>query len=275
MNNSFDLAAIWSQIVYWIGEYGLRILVALCILWIGASLAKKIAELSGRVLERRNVDPTLLPFITGMIRYALLAAVVVAALGQAGINVTSFLAILGAAGLAVGLALKDSLANFAAGVMLLGYRFFRVGDYVTVAGTSGTVRAVGIFHTELTTPDNQNIYVPNGSILGGEIVNVTANENRRLDLTIGIGYGDDIAKAKALLAEIVKADARVLPEPEPTIAVMDLADSSVNIVVRPWVKGADYWTLRFDLLERIKTRFDQEGVSIPFPQRDVHIHQEK
>jgi small conductance mechanosensitive channel len=186
--------------------------------------------------------------------------------------VTSFLAVLGAAGLAVGLALKDSLSNFAAGVMLILLKFFKKGDYVTAGGQSGTVTAINIFNTVLTTPDNKVITVPNSAVLGGTITNVTANDTRRVDMTFGIGYDDDLLKAKQTLERIVSEEPRVLPEPAPVIQVMELADSSVNFVVRPWCKTSDYWGVYFALTEKVKLVFDQEGISIPYPQQDVHIY---
>ncbi|MBU3952625.1 MAG: mechanosensitive ion channel, partial [Proteobacteria bacterium] len=204
-----------------------------------------------------------------------LVGVLIAAAGQLGINTASFIAIVGAAGLAIGLALKDSLSNFSSGVMLILFRPFRVGDYVTAGGVSGKVMRIDLFNTTLNTPDNQRVIVPNANITNGVITNVTANDTRRVDLTIGIGYGDDIALAKRVLDRIVKADDRVLETPAPTIAVSALADSSVNFVVRPWVKTDDYWNVYFDLTEKIKLTFDKEGIRIPFPQQDVHLFLEK
>jgi small conductance mechanosensitive channel len=253
-------------------QYGLRIVVALIIFVIGRIIAKAVANGSQRVMLKAKVDETLASFLRNIIYYALIAAVVIAALGQAGINVTSFLAVLGAAGLAVGLALKDSLSNFAAGVMLILLKFFRKGDYVTAGGVSGTVTAINIFNTVLTTPDNMVITVPNSAILGGTITNVTANDTRRVDLVFGIGYGDDLLKAKKTLERIVSEEPRVLAEPAPTIEVSELADSSVNFVVRPWCKTSDYWGVYFALTEKVKLVFDQEGISIPFPQQDVYMH---
>ncbi len=260
--------------ISWLSINGVNILIALIVFFLGRWVAKRIIGIMRKGMTRAHVDDTLTSFLCSITYYAALAAVIVAALGQMGLNITSFLAVLGAAGLAVGLALKDSLSNFAAGVMIILLRFFKRGDYVTVAGTSGTVEAIKIFNTYLTTPDNQSVIVPNASILGDVIVNVTANDTRRIDLVIGIGYGDMIPKAKKLLEEIVTADERVLKTPAPTVAVSELGDSSVNFVVRPWCKTADYWAVRFDLLEKIKLTFDEQDVSIPFPQMDVHLFKE-
>jgi len=183
--------------------------------------------------------------------------------------------VLGALGLAVGLALKDSLSNIAAGIMIILFRPFRIGDAVTIAGVTGSVQQIGLFNTVLHTPDNQKIIVPNSKILGDIITNITANETRRIDLVVGISYEDDIDKAKAILWELAAKDQRILKDPAPTIAVAELADSSVNLVFRPWVKTSDYWAVRFDLTEQIKKTFDAEGVSIPYPQQDVHLFVEK
>jgi len=252
--------------------HGMNIVIAILIFFFGRMIARRLAELTRTVMGKTGVEETLRTFLRNIVYYALLAAVIIAALGQAGLNVTSFLAVLGAAGLAIGLALKDSLSNFAAGVMLILLKFFEKGDYITAAGESGTVSAINIFNTVLTTPDNKRVIVPNSSVLAGTIVNVTANDTRRVDLVMGIGYDDDLLKAKQLLEKIVNEDERVLAEPAPTIAVSELADSSVNFVVRPWVKREDYWAVYFGLTEKVKLIFDQEGISIPYPQTDVHLY---
>lgn len=253
--------------------HGINLIVAILIFFIGRLISKNLAKLTQKIMLKAQLDETLCSFIKNIVYYALLAAVIIAAIGQAGVNVTSFLAVLGAAGLAVGLALKDSLSNFAAGVMLIMLRFFKQGDYVTVAGESGTVNTINIFNTILTTPDNKNVIVPNASVLSGTIVNVTANDTRRVDLIMGIGYDDDVLKAKELFMKIVTDDPRVLAEPKPVVEVLELADSSVNFVVRPWCNTSDYWGVYFGITEKVKIIFDQEGITIPYPQRDVHIHQ--
>jgi small conductance mechanosensitive channel len=260
--------------VQWISNYSLKLVAALIIFIVGRWLAKKLTLLLAKLMRKNKVDETLIGFIDSIAYYTLLVVVLIAAAEQVGINTTSLLTVLGAAGLAVGLALKDSLSNFASGVMLVLFRPFRVGDVVNAGGVTGKVEKITIFNTVMGTPDNQRLIVPNGSITGGVITNVTANDTRRVDMVFGIGYGDDIPKAKKILADIVAADARILKDPTPVIAVSELADSSVNFVVRPWVKTSEYWDVYWDLTEKVKMTFDAEGVSIPFPQRDVHIFNE-
>ena len=253
--------------------WALRILAALAILVIGNWLAKKIAAIFVKMMDRNEVDITLTKFLKNIIYYALLVAVVIAAAGQLGINTTSFLTVVGAAGLAIGLALKDSLANFSAGVMLILFRPFKVGDAVNVAGETGSVEEITIFNTVMNTPDNQKKIIPNGIVASGTITNITTNDTRRIDMVFGFFYVYDINAAERLLVDLVKAEPKVLTDPEPTVAVAELADSSVNFVVRPWVKTDDYWDVKFSLTEKIKLAFDEAGISIPFPQQDVHMHQ--
>lgn len=212
-------------------------------------------------------------FFNKLIYYALLTAVVIAAADQLGIKTTSFIAILGAAGLAIGLALKDSLSNFSSGLMLILFRPFKVGDVVSAGGVTGTARVIDIFSTIILTADNQKVIVPNSGITSGVITNINAEPTRRIDLTIGIGYGDDINKAKMILTELIQAEERILTNPAPQIAVAELAESSIQIVVRPWVLTSNYWDVRFNLIEKIKHSFDDKGISFPYPQRDIHIHQ--
>jgi small conductance mechanosensitive channel len=227
------------------------------------------------MMTRRNVDDTIGSFASNLIYYLLLAFFVLAAIGQLGVQTTSFVAIIGAAGLAIGLALQGSLANFAAGFLMIIFRPFKVGDYIEGAGTAGTVEKIQIFTTQLRTPDNKTVIAPNASLTAGNIVNYSTKDTRRCDLVFGISYEDDIDKAKKILEELVAADERILKDPAPIIAVSELADSSVNFVVRPWVNGADYWNVYFSLMENVKKRFDEEGISIPFPQRDVHLYEHK
>ena len=270
-----EIDRILEKIIFWVSNYSLKVLAALVIFIVGRWIARKLASLLKRILEKNGIDVTLTGFLENITYYALLVLVVIAAAGQLGINTTSFLTIVGAAGLAVGLALKDSLSNFASGVMLVLFRPFQVGDVVNAGGVAGKVAQISIFNTILNTPDNQKVIVPNSSITSDVVTNVTANATRRIDLVAGIGYDDDITKAKLVLNEIVQADSRILKDPAPTIAVSELADSSVNFVVRPWVKTGDYWDVYFDLTEQIKVRFDAEGISIPYPQQDLHIFQEQ
>ncbi len=244
------------------------LLVFLIGLWIVGRLSKWIQTLLGR-----RLDTTVARFLGRLVHVVLFLFVVIAALDRLGVQTTSLVAIVGAAGLAVGLALKDSLSNFAAGVMLILFRLFREGHYVEVAGTAGTVSEIRIFATVLTTADNKVITVPNGKIMAGNIVNYSEKPTRRLDLVFGVAYDADLSQVKRILEEVVAAEERCLPEPAPTIAVSELADSSVNLVCRPWVKTADYWAVKWALTERVKGRFDEAGIAIPFPQMDVHLEQ--
>jgi small conductance mechanosensitive channel len=253
-------------------QYGLRVIGAIIIFLVGRWLAHLLSRLVRKALTKARIDPTLVPFIENLTFAILMAFVIIAALANIGVQTTSAIAVLGAAGLAVGLALQGSLANFAAGVLLLLFKPFKVGDFVEVAGVKGTVRAVHIFNTMLDSPDNVRIIVPNAQVTGGNVSNYTANGTRRVDLVVGISYGDDIRKAKRVIETVLAADKRVLSEPEPTVAVMALGDSSVNFAVRPWVKATDYWGAYFDLTGNIKMGLDENGITIPFPQRDVHVY---
>ncbi len=270
-----DIEKITETLFLWATTYSVKIIAALLILIIGRWLAGKISTLFTRLLEKNTVDTTLVRFLENITYYILLVVVIIAALGQLGINTTSFLTIVAAAGLAVGLALKDSLSNFASGVMLILFRPFRVNDYVTAGGVSGTVAGIALFNTTLNTPDNQRVIVPNSRITSDVITNVTANDTRRVDLVIGISYDDDIKKAREILTQILKEEDRILESPAPTIAVSELGNSSVDFVVRPWVKTPDHWPVYFALLEKIKLTFDAQGISIPYPQTDVHLYTEK
>jgi small conductance mechanosensitive channel len=254
-----------------IGLYALNIAMAIVIFVVGKFVARKITNLIRKIMNKNeNIDPTLANFLDDIIYYVLMVIVLLTSLKQLGVDTTSFFAILGAAGLAIGLALKDSLGNFASGVMIILFKPFKVGDVINAAGVTGSVEEVSVFNTIMITPDNQKMIVPNGSILGGSITNINAKPQRRVDLVVGIGYDDDIKKAKNILNEIVEADERVLKEKGITVAVSELADSSVNFVVRAWVDTPDYWGVKFDLTESIKLTFDKEGISIPYPQQDVH-----
>ncbi|HAI97751.1 MAG: mechanosensitive ion channel protein [Cycloclasticus sp.] len=261
-----------TQIQELLTVYGLKVIAALAIFIIGKIIAKAIRTGVSNAMNKGGSDPILISFTTNMLYAALLAFVIIAALGQLGIQTTSFIAILGAAGLAVGLALQGSLANFAAGVLMIIFRPFKQGDFIEGAGVSGIIEEVHIFNTIMRTGDNKTIIIPNGSLMSGNIVNYSTKPTRRLDLVIGIGYDDDIKKAKQVLEDLMASEERILKDPAPTIGLLELADSSVNFAVRPWVNSADYWGVHFDLLERIKLRFDDEGISIPYPQQDIHLH---
>lgn len=256
-------------------EFALMVLKAILILVIGLWIIKMIAKAFNRVLEKRNIDASLAPFLKTLFYNLLLVLLVLSVLTSVGIQVTSFIAILGAAGLAIGLALQGTLQNFAGGIIILTLKPFKVGDYIDGGGHSGSVQEIGIFQTLLLTPDNKKIILPNGALSNSGIVNYSAEENRRVDLVFGIGYDDDIKKAKEILIEIVNGDERVLKEPAPSVTVGSLGDSSVNFNFRPWVKGSDYWGVYWDMLETVKLRFDKEGITIPYPQRDVHMYNEK
>ncbi|RME74250.1 MAG: mechanosensitive ion channel family protein [Chloroflexi bacterium] len=257
----------------WIVGYGLRIVTALLILVIGWWLAGLAARVLRRGLQRAEIDPGVVSFTGHLVYWAVILFAGLAALSRLGIETTSIIAVLGAAGLAVGLALQGALSNFAAGVLILIFRPYRVGDLVEVAGATGVVSEIQIFNTVLVTPDNVTIIVPNTQATGGKIVNYSARGIRRVDMVFGIGYDDDIQKARQILLDILTSHPKVLEDPAPTVAVMELADSSVNFAVRPFVKVEDYWGVWFDVTEQVKLRFDQEGISIPFPQRDVHLFQ--
>jgi len=257
-----------------LATYGLKVVFAIIVLIVGRWVARLFSKLIQRVMKKQEIDETLRSFIGNMTYYALLTFVVLAALGQLGIQTTSFIAVIGAAGLAIGLALQGSLANFASGFLMIMFRPFKVGDLIEGAGVMGTVESLQIFTTQLRTPDNKKIIIPNASLTGDNIINWSATGTRRVDMVFGIGYEDDIDKAKALIHEILSADDRVLEDPAPLVALSELADSSVNFVARPWVKSGDYWSVFFDTTEAVKKRFDAEGISIPYPQSDVHLYQQ-
>jgi small conductance mechanosensitive channel len=251
--------------------YGLKVLAALLILLIGRWAARLARHMTAKTMEKSKVEATLVSFTTNLVYTAIMAFVIIAALAKLGFQTASFVAVLGAAGLAVGLAMQGSLSNFAAGVLLVIFRPFRVGDFIEAAGTMGTVKDIGIFTTELRSPDNKTIIVPNAKLTSDSITNYSANDTRRIDLVVGVSYGDDLDKVQQVLEAVIAADERILKDPAAKIAVMEMADSSVNLVVRPWVKTVEYWDIYFDLQKTIKQRLDSEGISIPFPQTDVHL----
>jgi len=251
--------------------WGIRIALALVIFYVGRMVVSMLVNVANKFMRNRDMDDILVKFLCSIMRWVLLLFVVIAALSQLGIDTTSLIALLGAAGLAIGLSLQSSLSNFASGVMLIVFRPFTKGDFVEVAGTSGSVDNISIFTTTLTTPDNKEVIVPNGAVLGNNITNYSARPTRRVDMVFGIGYDDDIKKAKELLEQIVAADERILADPAPVVALGELADSSVNFLVRPWVNAADYWGVLWDTTEAVKLKFDEAGISIPYPQMDVHL----
>ena len=253
-------------------DFAKNLVIALVIFYVGKMVIALVVRAIRKVMQKQDVDKTLETFICNLIRMVLLVVVIIAAIGALGIETTSFIAIFGAAGLAVGLALQGSLSNFAAGVLIVLFRPYRVGDFVEAAGISGVVEQVQILTTILRTGDNKQIIVPNAQIMDSIITNYSANDTRRVDMVIGVSYDDDLDKVRKTLEEIIAAEERVLEDPAVKIAVSELADSSVNFVVRPWVKTEDYWGVMFDLTETIKKRFDQEGISFPFPQQDVHLY---
>lgn len=272
---NMNLQHIWDQAAGLISTWGLSVVGAVVVLVLGLFVAKIGRGWARRALRRTKLDETLIPFISSLVYYLILAFVLIAVLGLFGIPTTSFIAVLGAAGLAVGLALQGTLSNFAAGVMLLIFRPFRKGDYVEAGGQAGIVREIGVFASSLDTLDNVSIVLPNSAIWGGTIKNFTSNTLRRNDMVIGISYGDDISVAKEIIAQVLAADPRVVQDPEPLIAVKDLGESSVDLLIGPWCSPDDYWGLRFDLIERIKVALEKGGCSIPFPQHDVHLFQKQ
>jgi small conductance mechanosensitive channel len=260
-----------NQLMVFVTMYGLKIIGAILILIIGriaAGIGRKIVTKS---LEKSKTDPAVISFVGSLTYFLILTFAVLAALAKFGIQTASFVAVLGAAGFAIGFALQGSLANFAAGVLILVLRPFKIGDYIDSAGVAGTVKDIQLFTTILATPDNIKIMVPNGKIFGDVIKNISAYDTRRVDLVIGIGYTSDIQKAYDIMMNLVKEDSRILSDPATQIAVSELADSSVNFVLRPWVKKEDYWNVKFDLTRKIKETFDENGIEIPFPQQAIHM----
>ena len=266
-----DVSQLWLTVQDLATDWGIKVLAALAIFIIGRWVAKGIRRGVRRMMEKGGADPIIIGFVGSIVYIALLAFVVIAALGQLGIQTTSFIAILGAAGLAVGLALQGSLANFAAGFLMIIFRPFKVGDFVEAAGVAGVVKDMQIFTTTMKTGDNKTIIIPNAKISGDNIINYSAEENRRVDMTVGVAYDADLSKVRDVLNDIISKDDRILSDPPPLVVVGELADSSVNFIVRLWTKSENYWGVNFDTNETIKNRFDEAGIGIPFPQRDIHI----
>ena len=253
-------------------QYGVNIIAAILTLFIGNIIVKAVAGSVGKVLSRKNMDKAVVDFIQGLVRYVLFVIVLIAALSRVGVETASVVAVIGAAGLAVGLALQGSLSNFAAGILIVAFRPFKSGDFVEVSGVAGSVESIQIFQTVLKTGDNKMIVVPNSAVIGGAITNYSRFDTRRIDMVIGVSYSADLQKTKQVLREVVEADPRVLTDKDIMIGVLALADSSVNFVVRPWVKTADYWAVYFDMHLNIKEALDKHGIEIPFPQMDVHLN---
>ena len=257
-------------------QYGSNLAAALLIFFVGKWVAGRVVTFGGKLMTQRDIDPTVGGFVTNIVYMLLLMLIIIAALSQLGVPTAQFIAVIGAAGLAIGLALQGSLSNFASGVLLVSFRPCKVGDYVEAAGVSGTVQKITVFSTTLTTPDQRTITVPNSNVMGGPITNYSTSPSRRLDLVIGVSYDSDLQVVKQLLREIVESDERVLDAHKPVqIGVLALADSGVNIAIRPWVDNENYWPLHFDLHERIKQRFDDAGIDIPYPQLDVHLQRQE
>ncbi|BDD00414.1 mechanosensitive ion channel family protein [Persicobacter psychrovividus] len=270
-----NLASYQDHIIDFILTYGPKLIGALFILIIGLWLTSYLTHFFQKMMDKKKFDENLQPFLSSLFNAILKVLVVLSALGTLGIEMTSFVAILGAAGLAIGMALSGTLQNFAGGVMLLIFKPFKIGDFIEAQGHSGTVKAIQIFVTILKTPDNKTIFVPNGPLSNNSLINYSTESTRRLDWTFGIGYGDDLAKAMDLLKEVLAEESRLLPAPEHFIALSEMGDSSVNIVVRAWVKSENYWPVHFDINKKVYDTFNAKGISIPFPQMDVHLHQSK
>ncbi len=270
-----SMDALWNTMRNFLTANGLQMMIniatAAAIFFIGRWVAKILSDLLEKGLHHARIDATLGKFVRNLVYFAMLVFVVIAALGRLGVPTASFVAAVGAAGLAVGLALQGSLSNFAAGVLLIIFKPFKVGDFVEIGGVKGTVQEIQIFNTVLHSLDNVRIVIPNAHVTGGNILNYTANDKRRVDLVVGVSYGDDLSRVKQVILSTLLADSRVLRTPEPAVAVLELAESSVNIAVRPWVKSGDYWPVYFDLTEKIKVELEANGITIPFPQRDIHI----
>lgn len=274
MQTETDMGIVSEIIANHVIPYGLNVLGAIAILIVGWLVAGWVSKKAGKACEKsERVDQTLTPLISKIIKYLILFATLIAVLSQFGFETTSLVALLGAAGLTIGLAMQGTLSNVASGVMLLSFRPFEVGDFVNLGGSTGIVDEIGLFMTKMHTLDNIFLILPNSRIWGSEILNYSRNDLRRVDMVFGISYGDDIDKAMRLIKEELDADKRVLKEPEPLLAVGELGDSSVNLLVRPWTQTSEFFMAKLDLTKKIKQRFDKEGITIPFPQRDVHLHQ--
>lgn len=264
-----------NLVINYTTDYGLKLLGALVIFFVGKWIVRKLIALMRKGMVKSHVDETLISFASNAIYVALMVAVLVAAASNLGINTTSFVAVFGAAGLAIGLALKDTLANVGAAVLIIFFRPFKVGDFIEVSGVMGTVKIINLFSTTLTTGDNRSIIIPNGTLIGGNIINYTGNSTRRIDMVFDIDYKDDLRLAKEVVMNILLSNPKVLSEPAPVVAVGALAMNSVQIFARPWVKVEDYWDAMFEMTEAVKLEFDKNGISIPFPQMVTHVKHEE
>lgn len=265
-----EVSKYTDMLVAYASEYGLKLVAAIIFFIVGKWAVNKITGLVKRLMEKSKIDKTLVEFAESLVYFLLLVVVILASLSIVGINTTSFIAILGAAGLAVGLALQGSFSNIGAAVLIIVFRPFKVGDFIEAGGATGTVEDVSLFSTTIAPLDNRIIIVPNSKVIGGNITNYSQKENRRVDHVFGIGYGDDLKLAKEILMDMMLNDERVLQDPAPFVAVSELGDSSVNLITRAWVKSEDYWAVYFEQVEKVKLTFDEKGISIPFPQMDVH-----
>ena len=270
-----NLEQFLNKIITWATTEGIKLIIGLLLLWLGWKLAKKVVNIMSKTLEKRNVDATVSSFLDTFVEVVLKGIVIYIFLEYVGIKTTGIAALVASAGVAIGLALQGSLSNFAGGVIILLIRPFNVGDYIEGAGHSGLIEKIGMFYTHMTTVDNKLILIPNGNLANGSIVNYSAKELRRVDLTFGVGYEQDVLKVKRVLSNIVDAHDLILKTPEPFIALSEHGDSAVNFVVRVWVNNSDYWKVHFDLLESVKIKFDEEEISIPYPQMDLHIKKDE
>lgn len=270
-----DLNQLWADNQGAIISAVLQVVYAAVILIVGLAVIKRLVGVLRKVLKKRGVDETLLPTLTGIVRIMLIVVLLIAVIDKFGADTTGLVAVLGSLGLAIGLALQGSLANFAGGILILVLKPFKNGDVINVNGETGAVQSISIVTTTMKTPDNRVIYMANGAVAGATIINFTQEEDRRLDLVFGIGYDDDFDKAKEIILKIAADDNRIFSDPEPFARVGNLGDSSVDITTRLWLKGADYWAVNFDMIEKVKKAFDEAGISIPYPQRDIHVYNEK
>ena len=268
-----EVAKYTDMAIMYASEYGLKIIAAIAIFIIGKLVVKKVTNVTKTIMEKANIDRTLIEFAQSIIYFVLLLMVILASLNSLGVDTSSFLAIFGAATLAIGLALQGSLANVGAAVLIIIFRPFKVGDFIEAGGATGTVEEINLFSTIIAPLDNRTVIVPNGNIVGGNITNYSMKENRRVDHVFGIGYDDDLKLAKDTLMQILMDDDRVLKDPAPFVAVSELGDNSVNFITRAWVSTDDYWDVYFEQIEKVKLTFDEKGISFPYPQMDIHIDQ--